>query len=694
MRHHLLHTARAIALLMIALATAGNAMAQDAPADAGPMEIREAWIPMPDGVRLAADLYLPAGIAADATLPVLLEYLPYRKTEARSRNWSLYSYFVRSGYIVARVDIRGTGNSEGMLVPYEYSDIEQQDGEVVIDWMSKQPWSTGAVGMFGISWGGFNSIQMAGRNPPALKAFVAVDATEDLYEEDVHYIDGIMHLDSWEMSQELDNARPGAPDYVMDEAYFRDRFDTDPWMLTWKREQRDGPFWDRASWRGRQQRITIPGFHIGGWYDGYRDSIPRMLERSGGPVKAMIGAWNHTFPNEPYPKPGMEWRREAVRWFDHWLKGIDTGIMQEPKFAVYAREWHPPGPYLEYAPGAWRWEDGWPIDRIKSRVLSLRDDHTLGAPQRARVAHELRYVPGVGIEAGGPVMWWGDVAHDQRPTDAFSLVYDSAPLTEPLEILGLPRAKLRVSADAPRANWFARISDVAPDGTVRQVAGAGFNGTHRKSSRAPELLTPGEDFGLDIEMHFTSWTFPKGHRIRFALNNAQWPMFWPSPHPMTTTLAIGGSDGARIDLPVMPRSARPAPSFEQPAPDPVLAGFEALDLGTPSGYGEVSDVRQNPRTGEITAIATNNNGMRYPWGTERYSERIEHSTSNAHPEASGVKFSNRFDVELPGRTLVWEGETSFQGDLGGWDYAYTRRVFENGTLLREKTWTRRFPRDP
>jgi hypothetical protein len=684
-----------LALVLLLAAFAGApARADEAAEPRYGMELKEAWIALPDGVRLAADLYLPTGAAADAKFPVLLEYLPYRKTEARARNWSTYSYFVHRGYAVARVDIRGTGNSEGRLVPHEYSDIEHQDGEVVIDWLSKQPWSTGNVGMFGISWGGFNSIQMAGRNPPALKAFVAVDATEDLYEEDVHYIDGIMHLDSWEMSQDLDNARPGAPDYVMDEAYFRDRFDTDPWMLTWKRQQRDGPFWDRASWRGRQQKITIPGFHIGGWYDGYRDSIPRVLESSGGPVKAMIGAWNHTFPNEPYPKPGLEWRHEAVRWFDHWLRGVDTGIMAEPRFAVYARQWHPPGPYLEYAPGAWRWEDGWPIARIKPRVLNLRDDGTLGAPQRAKTEHALRYVPGVGIEAGGPVMWWGDVAHDQRPTDAFSLVYDSAPLAQDLEILGLPRAKLRVSADAPRANWFVRLSDVAPDGTVTQVAGAGFNGTHRKSSRAPELLEPGERFPLDIEMHFTSWTFPMGHRIRVAVNNAQWPMFWPSPHPMTTTLAIGGADGARIELPVVPPGERPAPRFLPPAEDPQLAGFETLDLGTPSGYGEVSDVRYNPRTGEITAIATNSNAARYPWGTERYSERIEHRTSNAHPEASAVSFSNRFDVELPGRTLVWEGETEFRGNAEAWHYRYTRRVSENGKLVREKHWEERFPRDP
>ena len=217
----------------------------------------------------------------------------------------------------------------------------------MIDWLAQQPFSNGNVGMFGISWGGFNSIHMAMRNPPALKAIIAVDATDDLYQDDVHFMDGMMHVDSWEMSQDLANAMPGAPDYTIDEKYFAERFDTPPWMLTYKRQQRDGPFWDRTALKTRYDSITIPTFVIGGWYDGYRDSVPRMLEHMKAPVKAIVGAWNHTFPHQPYPKPGIEWRHEAVRWFDHWLKGRDTGIMDEPRFAVYVRSWHPPGPYLE-----------------------------------------------------------------------------------------------------------------------------------------------------------------------------------------------------------------------------------------------------------------------------------------------------------------------------------------------------------
>lgn len=657
------------------------------------IELQEAQIAMPDGVRLAADLYMPDGAAKGQRFPVLLEYLPYRKTEGRARNWTLYSYFVQRGYVVARVDIRGTGNSEGRLVPYEYSEREHEDGEAVIAWLAQRDWSNGNVGMFGISWGGFNAIQMAARNPPALKTIIAVDATEDLYQDDVHYMDGIMHLDSWEMSQDLDNARPGAPDYVIDEQYFENRFDTEPWMLTYKSRQRDGAFWDRASLKGRYDAVKIPTFHIGGWYDGYRDSIPRMLENLEAPVKAMIGPWSHAWPHEPYPEPGMEWRFEAVRWFDHWLKGRDTGIMDEPRFAVYVRNWHPPGPYLDEAPGYWRWEEGWPIARIAERTLYPRPNHTLADGAAAATKHLLRYVPTTGVEAGGPVMWWGDVAHDQRPSDAFSLTYDTAPLEEELEILGLPRALLKVAADAPHANWFVRLSDVAPDGTVTQVAGAGMNGTHRDSAREPELLTPGTAFPLEIEMHFTSWVFPEGHRVRLSVSNAQWPMFWPTPHAMTTTLHLGGAEASRLLLPVVPPGERPRPEFLPPAESPRLPGYETLDVGTSSGYGEISSVDRNPQTGEARVRATNSGGMRYPWGTETYRETIEHISSDSDPAHTAVLGTHRMEVTLEDRVLLWEAELSFESDAENFYYDYTRRLSENGETLREKNWQRAFPRD-
>ena len=661
------------------------------------IEIKEIWIPMPDGVRLAASLFMPADRGAGARFPVLLEYLPYRKDESRKDRFALFSYFIARGYVVARVDIRGTGTSEGRLIEYEYSDRELEDGEAVIDWLSKQEWSTGKVGMFGISWGAFNSIQTAMRNPPALKAIVAVEGTDDLFRDDCHFIDGMMHVDSYEFGQDIANILPAPPNYVMDEAYFRDRFDTEPWLLVYKRQQRDGPFWNRASLNSDYASIRIPTFVIGGWYDGYRDSVPRMLEKLHAPVKGMVGPWAHTWPSSPYPEPGMEWRREAVRWFDHWLKGSDTGIMEEPRFAVYVREWHPPG-VVEKVPGYWRWEKGWPIDRSEELALYPHADHTLSKVNSGGgdgEIHKLRYIPTVGLEASGNVNWWGDFPWDQRGTDAYSLTYDSAPLEQDLEILGFPKAILNVSADEALADWIVRISDLAPDGTATQVAGAGINGAHRRSSEEPEALVPGEVFKLEYDLHFTSWVFPKGHRIRLAVNNALWPMIWPTPYAMTTTLGVDGPNPSRVVLPAVPASDRRGPEFLPPAKDPELPGYGSLKLGedTDSGYAETRSIERNLLASRARTSASGTSGSIYPWATIKYSENMVHEARDNDPARAGVSGQSRYTVELKGRTVIVEGDLSLTSDRESFYYTYTRRALENGKLIRERTWKETIPRD-
>jgi putative CocE/NonD family hydrolase len=688
------------ALILIA----GAAWAEDSegPLPPGPasygVQLTEAWLTMPDGVRLAADLYLPTGGGQGETFPVLLEYLPYRKDESRSHRYSLFSYFVKRGYVVARVDIRGTGNSEGRLIEYEYSEQEQADAEVVIDWLASQDFSTGEVGMFGISWGGFNSIHMSMRNPPALKAIIAVEAADDLFQDDVHFMDGMMHVDAYEIGQDLANAMPGAPGFRIDEQYFKDRFDTTPWLLIYKRHQRNGPFWSRTAPIEHFDSIRVPSFLIGGWYDGYRDSVPRMLEGvRNAPVKAMVGPWSHTYPNWGFPGEAIEWRHEAVRWFDYWLKGRDTGIMDEPRLAVFVRDWHPPGTGVQTIPGTWRWEAGWPLPRLEQATLYLTSGFRLSRTESESGAHRLAYQPSVGVEAGGPVMWFGDLAWDQRPADGQSLVYDSGVLEQDLEILGMPRAILHAWADAPLANWFARLSDVAPDGRVSLVAAAGVSGAQRESDRTPRPLQPGQAYEFAVDMHFTSWIFPKGHRIRLAVNNALWPMIWPTPYAMTTTLAVGGRQASRLLLPVVPPAqtgkAAAGPRYQQPDADEAYPGYGESKSETESGYAEVSTVERNYQEDTVKLVARNGGEESYPWGRHVYSEKIIHRTADEDPARTSVESVYATTVELPGRVLTWKGILDFHSDRDRFYYRYTRQLFQDQVLLREKTWEEAIPRD-
>src|SRR3984957_10344028 len=385
---------RLIGLLILTLVISNaNAAVPPSPASYG-ARIEKTWIPMKDGVRLAVTLYMPASLKSGERFPVLLEYLPYRKDDDEAvRDYGTHMYFARRGYVSARVDIRGFGASEGVPPDREYSAQEQQDAEEVIAWLARQPWSNGKVGMLGISWGGFNSIQMALRKPPALKAILAVAATEELFKEDVHYMDGVFHVDEFELTMDLDQGRPGAPDFSLDESVIGPRMDSPPWSLNYMKHQRDGAFW-RAPLRPIET-LEVPAFLIGGMQDGYRDSIPRMLDKVKSPLKAWIGPWNHGFPNNSDYGPRYEWRDQAVRWFDYWLKGRETGVLSDPKVIIYQQHWHAPRARSQDVPGEWRAET-WPPAGLTPLTLYLQTDHRLSAEQPGSGRDLLRYTPSAG----------------------------------------------------------------------------------------------------------------------------------------------------------------------------------------------------------------------------------------------------------------------------------------------------------
>ena len=666
------------------------------PPDYAGMKIVQAWIPMKDGVRLAVNLYMPDGPLPHAKpgekFPAILEYLPYRKDDwTLARDWDLHSYFVRRGYVTARVDIRGTGASEGTPPDREYSDQEQQDGLAVIDWLSKQPWSNSKVGMMGISWGGFNAIQMARLHPPALKAIIAMCATENLFHDDIHYIDGLMHADEYELGMDLQLGMTRAPDFPTDEKSLAPRFDATPWFLLYLKHQRDGEFWRRASVAPNHYAdYTVPSFMIGGFLDGYRDSIPRFFEYSKAPLKALLGPWNHTFPHEAEPGPSIEWRAEATRWWDYWLKGEQNGIMDEPRFEVYMRHWYPPDPNIAEIPGDWRAEKTWPPADTRTQTFFLEPNHMLdNAPPPALTigGDTLKYVPSIGEEAG---FWWGDLTADQRPIDAYSLVYDSRPLAQDTALLGWPKVTLQVSSSAPLADWFVRLSDVAPDGTVTMITGAGQSGAQRESAEKPTDLEPDRKYVIPIELHVTSWRFPIGHRIRLSISNALWPMIWPTPHPMTTSLWYGGPSTSRLELPLVPLEPPARPSFTAPEKEAPLAGVTSEgDTWPPQDWTVTRDVL----AGSTRVAWSGNDSSTYTWGKMKDHEQMSYVVADAKPAVSTVHGEGSTTVELPGRMLVWGVVLDLRSDEKNFYYHFERHLTENGKPLRDKTWEATVPRD-
>ena len=678
----------AVALLFVLLSVPNDIFGKTDEIVAGSVQIKEVLIPMKDGIRLASDLYVPVKMKMNERFPVILEYLPYRKDESRPGRLGIFHYFVNHGYIVARVDIRGTGRSEGKLVDGEYSEQEQLDGVQVIDWLSKQEFSNGNIAMLGISWGGFNGLHLAMRHPPALKTIISCMSTDDIYEDDVHYIDGMHHIDTYELGMDVANTVPGPPNFNIDGDYFKNRFETEPWILKYKKQQADGPFWDRASLNRDYSSIDIPIFLVGGYYDGYRDFVPRMIQNADVPYKALLGPWNHTFPHIADPEPAIEWREMAVRWLDHWLKGKDTGILKEPSVYYYQRDWHEPGSNLKNIPGRWYTSDQWPD--TKESILYLNQDHGLVATP-AEFKHSLIYNP-TAPDASGAAMWWGDWFPDQRIADSHSLVYDSKPVTDSVEIMGIPQVTLHTSTDAPAANWFVRLSDVAPNGMVTHITGAGFNANHVESSEKPIQLIKGKIYTIKIDLHVTSWTFQKGHKIRISINNSQWPMIWPSPYAMTTTIRSNDKGRSFLKLPVLTNPTPMAKPFPKPVAAPKLDGYGTIAAGTPSGYAELKEVVRNERTGTTSVLSTNSGSDKYPWGVHHYTQSLTHIANDDNPANSSVLSTYTISVEQEGRILKWTGILDFRSDEKTFFYKYKRVLERNGKVIKEKEWVEDIPR--
>jgi uncharacterized protein len=566
--------------------------------------LRGLQIPMRDGVLLAADLYLPDPDGTrDVTfpripMPVVMDYIPYRKDEVDPASMPHYLELPRNGYAVARVDIRGTGGSEGRAID-EYVEQEQLDGYDAIEWLAAQPWCDGHVNMMGISYGGFTALQVATLQPPHLTSIIPVDFTDDRYTDDCHYRGGLlrMYYDlAWYGSRMIAwNAMP--PDPAVggadaDRVWQQHIEENEPYYLAWLRHQVDGPYWRQGSVAEIADRIRCPAFLIGGWRDGYPNPPVRMFERLAGPKKLLIGPWDHRYPNLAVPGPRIDHLREVVRWLDHWCRGVDDGVMREPPVVVFMQEAGPPDPRRLDTPGEWRAEGSWPPFGHQDRVLVLAGHGSLVTDQERSGAASTRaeatdstdrlvYDPTVGTTGG---LWSGGVPFglpgDQRADEALSLVYTSAPLDADLSILGRPRAVLHLTSTATVIGVAVSLSDVAPDGASSLVAKGMLNVTRRGSLSDPRPLAPGDRVELGIDIDTTGWRFRAGHRIRLAIAAADWPNVWPTPEPGTLDLWSGPGRPSRLILPVVPDAG----SADPPAylPSQIAARPPAAATPTPT----------------------------------------------------------------------------------------------------------------
>jgi hypothetical protein len=558
--------------------------------------IEHAWIPMSDGTRLAARIWLPHD-AEQSPVPAILEYIPYRKNDFTALRDSIrHPYFAGHGYACVRVDMRGSGDSEGILYD-EYLKQEQDDALDVLAWLEKQPWCTGAVGILGKSWGGFNGLQIAARRPPQLKSIITLCSTDDRYADDVHYMGGCLLASDmlwWASVMLAYNARPPDPRFVGERwrQMWLERLEkTPPFVEAWMTHQRRDAFWKHGSVCENFADIECAVFAVGGWADGYTNAIPRLLEGLTCPKLGLIGPWAHEYPEVATPGPQIGFLQECLRWWDHWLKGIDTGIMREPVLRAWMQASEPPASHTPLRAGRWVAEAEWPSSGITPQVYGLVDkqltpDARLTRPTMeeqpvvSRQAHGL--YSGVWCPFGSP----GDLPSDQRPDDAQATCFDSAPLAESADYLGFPEVTLTLGADQPNALVAVRLCDVSPEGTSALVSAGLLNLTHRESHEFLAPLVPGQRYTVTVRLNAIGYAMPVGHRWRLAVAPTYWPRAWPSPEPVTLTLC-----GGELRLPV-----------RRPRPEDGAVTFAPAEIAPPM-VPDVLRTEKRTRTMEHDLIA-------------------------------------------------------------------------------------------
>jgi len=659
-------------------------------------EIEHVEVPMPDGCRLAARIWMPEG-AEEAPVPAILEYLPYRKNDLTAeRDAGMQPYLAGHGYAVVRLDLRGAGDSEGLMRD-EYLPQELQDGVDAIDWIAGQQWCDGTLGMIGISWGGFNGLQIAALRPPPLKAIVTLCSTDDRYADDVHYMGGCLLGEqlSWASIMFGKNSLPPDPRNVGDrwrEMWLERLKGSGLWLKNWLEHQTRDAFWKHGSICEDWSAIQIPVYAVSGWPDGYCRAVFRLMENLQGPKKGLVGPWAHRYPHIGEPGPAIGFLQEELRWWDHWLKGRETGIMDEPMLRLYRMNSAEPAGHYEYREGAWIGEPSWPSPNVTPAEYFLTAAHGLAAEDDGPHGVCAHSTPlDVGMASG---KWCGyskpgDAPLDKRRDDAGSLTFETGPLGEPLDIAGDAQVVLDLEVDRPVAQLAVRIVDVHPDGRATRVTFGVLNLTHRESHEHPEPLEPGRRYVVRVPMKHVAQRFRPMHKLRLAISTNYFPMIWPAPEKVGIRVH---TEESRLILPLR------APVDG----DGALAPFEEAETAPPLDRDvleepvEYWEIVEDARTGLMEMRLAEGAGRVHFRGNDLVAYSQGYESYSVHPGDIGSatgRTSWTYELERGDWKVRTRTETKLTADATDFRIEARLRAWAGDTLVHEESWDERIPRN-
>lgn len=653
------------------------------------------WITLADGTQLAAKIWLPQG-QVEETFPAILEYIPYRKRDGTAiRDALTHPWFAGHGYACIRVDMRGNGESQGLMHD-EYLLQEQDDGIAVIDWLTQQPWCDGNVGMMGISWGGFNGLQIAARRPPALKAIITLCSTDDRYADDIHYKGGNMLLENVGWAATMLNFSAAVPDPLLvtdwREQWLK-RLDEMPLLLeTWLSHQSRDTYWQHGSVREDYAAIEAAVYAVGGWGDAYSNAITRLMDGLTCPKKALIGPWVHKYPHFAVPDPAIGFLQEALRWWDYWLKGKANGMMDEPPCHYYLQDSVAPQPSYHQRPGKWLAMQSWTTDPNMQRQTYYLGDGQLtenasNNAQNAVIASPLTTGTGSGEYC---IIWLGaDFPTDQRRDNANSLCFETTVLEQAVPLLGAPKIRLRLSSDKTCGQICVRLNDLAPDGSATRITYGCLNLKMRDSFAHPTALVPDEVYHVELLLDDVGYTVPAGHRLQVAISSAYFPLIWSTEQLATLTLHADKPQDNALTLPI----------FDG---EPVDNPFEPPESATPQALAYLSEpsnqrqVIEDIASGEVCTFIEDDFGQMqfldhgltvHQTAREHYRIR-PNDPHSAEADITWTYQSGRDDwqVNVTSRLKLTCDETWFY--LEAWQTAD-----EKGETVHQRHWQRQVKRE-